>query len=84
MNEILIESNEDALIEFKKIVEQNEEASFIEETQAMDGQNIISLVIENLPEIINSVVALIAILKSKKISFRITKEGNEIESIEEA
>ncbi|NHE55785.1 hypothetical protein [Cyclobacterium plantarum] len=83
MNEVIIQSNEDAREYFEEFIAEHEDQAFTEEASGLDGQNIVGLVIENLPAILGAVTSLIAVLKGKNISFKIIKDGKEISNIEE-
>ncbi len=81
MSEIIIQGGEDARKYLEEFAEQNESV-FTEESNGLDGQNLVGLVIEKLPEILGAVTSLIAVLKGKNILFKIIKDGKEISNLE--
>lgn len=82
MNEIIIEGNQESKEYFEKFVESNSYA-FIEESSGHDGLKIVSLIVENIPEILGAITALITILKAKNLSIKITKNGKEVSNLDE-
>jgi fructose/tagatose bisphosphate aldolase len=83
LNEINIESTEEALALFEEFEGKHSDA-FVEKTSSADGLKLITLAIENLPAVLAAVTALIAVLKKREIKFKLTKDGAEVSSLEDA
>lgn len=83
MNEVIIQSTEDARQYFDEFIDNNKANVFTEESSGLDGHTTLGLVIQNLPAILTGITALISVLKSKNIAFKITKDGQEITNIED-
>jgi single-stranded DNA-specific DHH superfamily exonuclease len=82
MNEIVIQGSQNVKQYFEDFINLHDEV-FIEESSGHDGQKIISLIIENLPEILGAVTALITVIRAKNIIVKITKDGKEISNLED-
>lgn len=81
MDEVIIESDAKAEEIFAEFVGKNPEV-VVERSSFHDGGELISLIITKLPAIIQATTALIAVLRSKKIAFRMLKNGKEIKELD--
>jgi len=69
--ELVIESNKEALDDFNEFISKHPKIAQAEFEDSMDGTEIISLIIENAPDYIEAIVALITLLRKKKINHEI-------------
>ncbi len=70
-DEFIIESNKDAIEDFEQFISNHPDVAQTEIDDSMDGTEIISLIIENAPAYIEAIVALVVLLRKKKVEHKI-------------